>query len=570
MRRLLPVLLAVFIATPASSGAVTRSNPNVYATGGVSIKLDEPAGSIYRPGEDVRCSFITEQDAYVIIFDIDTDGYVHLLYPQNGALSQKSLAGKKYALPDYDEAGLVVSGPTGIELIFALAVPDRDHISEEELSFLAENEDLPMNKKFKIDGDPLLAANTIASELVRNIGQLDGVSLAYTYFYINDRVTHPRYACAECHRSTDDPYARPCTSYEFDGALEQAENLAYPLQRGFEVTRLDARGGDYDEDEDEGEIEALQEDGPETNMYVAFYPYDSYIHSPRSLYSFYMYDPWYWAPLWADPWWGLDPFYPGYSGFSFYYAWGWDWGSWGWGFGYPYHYRSWWDPYRHYYPRHHNYYYCGDYYNRAYRPHHTRYKSDLFAATARNAGRDPDMLINSVRYKGDRNAPDRYYEAGAARGKTRSMRTDANHRSTSTIKNRDRAGDGSRSFIPRDKTHIFNDRRSKSRSSSSYVPKEKARSDAPAKSRSYRTLDRKSEAPKGGSKTREQYAPDGKRNTPTPSKARSSTQIRRNSPSGSQPKAVQRNGSGSGSGSGKSQAPHQRSNQSSGKKKSRG
>jgi hypothetical protein len=438
-------------------------------------------------------------------------------------------------------------------LVFALAVPNRDQINEEEMGFLIENENLPRDKKFRIDGDPLLAANMIASELVRGIGQLDGISLAYTYFYINDAVEYPRYLCAECHESKSDPYERPCEIYEFAGDFSNTDNLSYPLKRGFEVARYDTEISGTDRVAERG-----TGDEPETNIYVAFYPYDSYVYTPRTLYSFYTYDPWYWTPLWADPWWHWDPYYPGYSRHSFYFAWGWNWGSWGWNWGpgrwNPYYYSSWWYP--HHYP-YNDHWYQNNYYDYAYRPFRPnkyRYKSSLQTATTRSATRDRNLLIGSVRTK-DRSGTElsRYYKARGTQDRLKARSGVVRDRTKSRTVYRERLKDKSREYIKRDKPHIYNDRKSKTRSSQPNIHPRKSTAPRDSKAKTYRPRDGKIERSKKPVSSKERsnriYKPEKQRSSSPPARVRSSERNRSSSPARSSAKSIKGSSSRSGSSS---------------------
>jgi hypothetical protein len=383
MKRILLAGAVLGLLLPASARSITRAPYKHSTSSTVAIGLNEPAGTVYRPGEKISLTYTVGEEAYVIIYDIDTDGFVHLLFPGDGDALEKSSPGRKYTLPAGGESDFVVNGSTGIEYVFALAVPDKSLIKDEEIDFLAGNENLPQDERFRIDGDPLLASNTVASELVRGISRAEGVSLAYTSFYINEEVTHPRYLCAQCHEKGKDPYKERCEKYRFTATELEGSGLGFPLERGFDVALAGDEGDEsIDEDEDEGESSS--------KIYISFYPYHSYVYVPPTFVTYY--DPWFSAPLWYDPWWGYwDPFYYG-GGFSFYSAWGWDWGYWGTSWYYPYYWDYW----------GYGYYPSYGFASHRLRPHGSKYRSTLYAATSFNAARNPDLRINSIRYKNRR------------------------------------------------------------------------------------------------------------------------------------------------------------------------
>jgi hypothetical protein len=395
MKKLILPLIAMVLFFPLRSESITHSITKGYSSGGVELDLSEPAGSIYRPGESVSFTFQTKEDAYVILFDIDTDGFVHLIYPDNGRLDKPAAAGRKYTVPENRGNSLFVDGETGMEFVFALAVDDRNYIDETELEFMAENESLPLDRRFRIDGDPFLAANMIAGELVRGISHRPGVSLAYTYFHINERVPYPRYLCAECHDKSNQPYTEACPEYEFSPNFGLASNLTYPLGRGFNIVQAEADTGESDDEDNT------------TQVIVDFWPYRTeVIQHPQLWIRSVYYDPWwYYDPFFYDPWdyWAVYyPYHPDYyyPRYHFWNSWSW---NWGWGWGHPRHGywagfwggRFWND--RGFYGFRDHYGRPGD--RREIRPWNPkqRYKGPLTEALTMASGRDPEMRISTIK-----------------------------------------------------------------------------------------------------------------------------------------------------------------------------
>ncbi len=334
MNRLLTFAVVAALLRPLAVDAVIHSKTDSYANRGVSISLHDPIGSVYREGEEVGFSIRTDTDAYVIVFDIDTDGFVHLLYPAGGENIQKFSSGRVYSLPDDPRESLVVGGAKGLEFVFALAVEDREAINDEEVRFLARSETLPKDRTFRVTGDPFLGANRLMGQLVRGISDRRDVTISFTYFYVGETVDFPRYLCESCYEKSKDPYAEDMPTYVANADFENTGGLTYPLNEAF------AREyAGYPEGED------TQPRTQVTKVYVSYYPrWDDGFYNT----SWWYLDPWYWNVWYWDPW------YAPYSGF--YVGIGWDWGWWGWG---AYHYR--------YFP----YYYCGPYY--AYRPYRGYY-----------------------------------------------------------------------------------------------------------------------------------------------------------------------------------------------------
>ncbi|UCG52179.1 MAG: DUF4384 domain-containing protein [Candidatus Latescibacterota bacterium] len=322
MKRLFALLVGAVFLYPLTADSVTQYKSKTYTNQGVSLALEDPIGSVYQDGEEVRFSIRTDLDAYVVVFNIDTEGFVHLLYPRDGKTLRRISPDRVYYLPEYDDESLIVGGAKGIEFVFALATPHRDDFNTEEIAFLLDNEKLSDERKFRIDGDPFLAANRIASQLIRGIAQRNGVSLSYTYFYINEAVDYPRYLCGDCYEKGKDPYGEGMPRYVAAADFETTDRLTYPLERGFAP---------------EYEYESVADTGGSsgggasvTRVYVSYYP--RWDHGFYTSSWWYM-DPWYWD------WW-YSPYYRGSWYFNI--GWNWGWGAW--------HY--------YYFP----YYYCGPYY----------------------------------------------------------------------------------------------------------------------------------------------------------------------------------------------------------------
>ena len=358
-------LLCLFAATP--SFAVT--NGRNAGNGGVVLRASIPMGTVVGTGDRVSFEYQTREDAAVLVFNIDSQGYVHLLYPT--ADPEVARAHQSYVVPD-EGAELVVDSPTGVEFVFALAVDDPSAIDTAELSHL-RGTDLRGAEPYHIDGDPFIAANMIAGELVRGVSHR-GVYFGYTYFYVNDRVEFPCYLCGACDGTPDDP---ACTDYRVVQAFDRRDPLTYPLKRAYDMVTGDFAAEDGADVVPEG-----------SDVDVNFYPYGVEARAVDPFYTSLWNDTW-----WYDPFYWYGPYYPYYSpGWSFSIGWGWGWG-WGWWGGY--YCSGWYAPCGWYDP------WCGSYpYGGYTQPEKfkAKYKSDASSLTnARTvaAQRDGQLRIAS-------------------------------------------------------------------------------------------------------------------------------------------------------------------------------
>ena len=87
---------------------------------GVDIWTDRGKDAVYEPGEPVEIKVRASDDGYLLVYDIDSEGYVRVLYPYEG--SSGYVAGRQtYRVPPYQSGlQLVVQGPVGQGYIVAL------------------------------------------------------------------------------------------------------------------------------------------------------------------------------------------------------------------------------------------------------------------------------------------------------------------------------------------------------------------------------------------------------------------------------------------------------------------
>ena len=95
-----------------------------YSNLEIDVWVDKGEGATYNPGENIKVYFQTSRDGYVVIYNIDTRGYVQLLYPVDGEDDPYVEGGRVYRIPDrFDDYELTVDGPDGVEYIQAVASP---------------------------------------------------------------------------------------------------------------------------------------------------------------------------------------------------------------------------------------------------------------------------------------------------------------------------------------------------------------------------------------------------------------------------------------------------------------
>jgi hypothetical protein len=201
---------------------------------GVDIWTDRGKDAVYEPGEPVEIKVRASDDGYLLVYDIDSEGYVRVLYPYEG--SSGYIAGRQtYQMPP-SRSGLqlVVQGPVGQGYIVALvsrepfnALPrylrpydpqaeGAGYVEEEE------NDEQDVTSDGRIVGDPFVAMERIRRQVLSAPNDPELFATAYTSYYIHQPVRYPRYLCNDCHRPNQwawwdgfDPYYTSCPSFDF-------------------------------------------------------------------------------------------------------------------------------------------------------------------------------------------------------------------------------------------------------------------------------------------------------------------------------------------------------------------
>jgi hypothetical protein len=189
----------------------------------VDVWIDKDEGGVYRPGESMRVYFRSTGDANVLVFNVDTEGYVHLIYPYGPEDPPYVDGGRAYRIPSRsDPYDLVADGPPGIEYVVAVASPypfqnlpwylSADRTDGERPDLEDDDDD---TESGQIQGDPYVGIDRIIRRIVPP-GREDRVATNETYFYIGRRVEYPRYVCADCHYHPFyfDPYVDACSAFE--------------------------------------------------------------------------------------------------------------------------------------------------------------------------------------------------------------------------------------------------------------------------------------------------------------------------------------------------------------------
>jgi len=117
------VIILLFVS-PALAQDPSQKAPRIvhhYPDLEIEVWTDKGEGAVYNPGEEIEVFFQTSQDCYVLIYNIDTRGYVNILYPYEYSDPHWVSGGRIHRVPErYEDYQLRVDGPEGTEYIQAI------------------------------------------------------------------------------------------------------------------------------------------------------------------------------------------------------------------------------------------------------------------------------------------------------------------------------------------------------------------------------------------------------------------------------------------------------------------
>lgn len=177
----------------------------------VSVWLDKDAETVYRKGEPLRVTFQSNEDAYAVLYHIDVDGRVDILWPTSRYSDGFVFGGHQYRLPTSDAKRLRVGNDEGVG--YVQAVVSRYPFDLRDLPLDFHHETGASTYDVYVAGDPYLAMNEINYTVTGLEDAAEYVITNHASYYVHRQVDHPRYLCSQCH--DDDarvhPYRDTCT-----------------------------------------------------------------------------------------------------------------------------------------------------------------------------------------------------------------------------------------------------------------------------------------------------------------------------------------------------------------------
>lgn len=125
----------------------------------IDVSVDKGDDATYYDGEPIFISFRMTEDGYIVVYDIDTEGNLNLIFPESADEDGFIRANKTYQIPeDNDDYSFKVNGPPGEEFICAVASSEPLRIP----SIFEEGD----GANFRVKGDRIRAIEKITNEIL--------------------------------------------------------------------------------------------------------------------------------------------------------------------------------------------------------------------------------------------------------------------------------------------------------------------------------------------------------------------------------------------------------------------
>jgi hypothetical protein len=211
----LPLLVAGAVFAAAECEAGFGFDAAVHGDGvAVELLLDRGDGAVYVDGDRVHLSLRTSRDAYIVVYGVDVEGRMHLLYPLTPECPRRFRGGVVNVI---DAPFLSVGGGDGIVYVQALAsaYPLEPYLPD----WCFHPHRLPPHRLFfehgVIRGDPYVGLARFRDLVIPSHCGPGEVGFATVWYSVRAPRQYPRYLCADCHYGDwYDPYADVCVVFE--------------------------------------------------------------------------------------------------------------------------------------------------------------------------------------------------------------------------------------------------------------------------------------------------------------------------------------------------------------------
>jgi hypothetical protein len=214
-------VVALLVAMPAVALSAPLS---------VEVTSDRGPDAVYQSEEVLDLSVRLSSDAYLLLYEIDSEGTVQVIYPGPGMTGLLDGGRTQRIADQFPDQELVVQGPVGQGYVVAIASrePFLDlpwylrppNTQGDQLGYAGEPvEEEGVTNEGRVVGDPFVAMERIRRRVVKDNQDPDAFGTAYLSYYVHEKVAYPRYLCEDCHRPGHwswydgyDPYYTTCSA----------------------------------------------------------------------------------------------------------------------------------------------------------------------------------------------------------------------------------------------------------------------------------------------------------------------------------------------------------------------
>jgi hypothetical protein len=237
------ISLLLLAAAPLALGGATsyawQGTPQGDSTSTVggrertpNVQLWVSGANFYHRGERARVYFRTDDDAFVVVVRIDTDGRMRMLYPESPSDDNFARGGVTYRVSGYGRESFYVDDHPGMGYIFAIASWRKLDLDQISLSRRWDYQQIGD----RITGDPFAIVHDLAARLTGN--REDDYALDVAEYHVDRRTDYPRFLCYDCHAFRSyhvwDPYAHRCAKFRI---IVHDDAFYYPF-RHYPGTRV--------------------------------------------------------------------------------------------------------------------------------------------------------------------------------------------------------------------------------------------------------------------------------------------------------------------------------------------
>lgn len=181
---------------PALDAFVVRPRIEVWSSHG---------DGVYTRGQGVRVYFRADQDAFVTLFRVDTDGRVRVLFPRDPAEDNFVRGGQDFEVQgNSGRDAFYVDDYAGVGYLFGVAAADPFEYSAIESG---NHWDYRTIADGRVRGDPYVALTELAERIVPE-GYADW-DYDIVPYYVERQYDYPRFLCYDCHSYVSYPYWNP-------------------------------------------------------------------------------------------------------------------------------------------------------------------------------------------------------------------------------------------------------------------------------------------------------------------------------------------------------------------------